>query len=209
MTEVSEKVAAPHGRDAAGTPLAPYGLKVDGHPRTSRRGAQPGQRGNGGSTARKGVAGPPKITNNATDAQRRSMLIDLVDNVVVVPLVVAGEAPFVTKRLGRHAENLPGHAVLIHSVMPSIADGLVLMSHSNPGMLSWLEGTMKKAPWLIVGQTFMVLTKAVIQHAMTPDPALNAAGRTLLRINTARMAEMIEQEAAEMGLTAEDVAPAA
>lgn len=190
---------APHGRDENGEPLAPYGLKVDGTPRLSRRGAAPGQRGNGNSRAssgRKVASG-----NKQVDAKRKEMLLALTDMVVVTPLAGLSASPMLEKRFGKkHTDAFAGDAVIVSHFAPSLADSLIVLSQSKPGALAWLDQVEEKAPYLMLAQVGLQMAKAFVGNHMNPDPRLADAGRTLVQMRAAQMAQAIEDEAAAMGI---------
>lgn len=195
---------APHGRDENGEPLAPYGYKVDGKPRKSRRGAAPGQRGNGNSRA------TAAKTSKNTDAKRKEMLLALTDMVVVTPLAGLSASPMLEKRLGKQqTDAFAGDAVIVSHFAPSLADSLIVLSQTKPGALAWLDQVEEKAPYLMLAQVGIQMTKAFIGNHMNPDPRLAESGRTLVRMKAAQMAQAIEDEAAAMGIPTEVPVPQA
>lgn len=207
MTEKDTK--APHGRDEHGEPLAPYGYKVDGTPRLSNRGAAPGQRGNGNSRAKSG-AKVASGNQKAVDAKRKEMLLALTDMVVVTPLAGLSASPLLEKRLGKkHTDAFAGDAVIVSHFAPSLADSLIVLSQSKPGALAWLDQVEEKAPYLMLANVGIQMAKAFIGNHMNPDPRLADAGRTLVQMRAAQMAQQIEDEAAAMGIPTEVPVPQA
>jgi len=191
---LTEAELAPHGRDTDGKPLAPLGYLVNGRPRRSNRGARAG--GN------KPKASPG--TRTQTDVQRKEMLIMLTEMTLVNTLVAASVAPFIHNVIGnRQAEALAGDAVIISHFAPALADGLIVLSQTKPGALSWLDSVEEKAPYLLLAQVGINVAKAFVGNHVSPDARLNAAGRTLMQIRAAQMAARIEQEAADMGMRTE------
>lgn len=203
---------APHGYEEDGiTPKAPYGLNVDGTPRKSNRGARPGQRGNGGRatapTGSRKVAAAISGKTNLTNAKRKEMLCGLADMALVTPLASISVAPFLKSKIGEAQTNaLAADAVIVKRFMPEIADGLIVLSETKPGALAWLDSVEDKAPYLLLLQAGLGIAKAVIENHRAPNPELAAAGRTLVRMDMARMADQINAEAAAMGLVPETVA---
>jgi hypothetical protein len=192
---------APHGYDADGQPLAPYGYKVDGTPRLSKRGARPGQRGNKGPASAKSAA-------KETAAKRRDMLIGLADMLIVTPLAGASASPFLAKRIGpKQADALAGDAVIVSHFAPSLADGLLVLGETKPGAIAWLDSVEDKAPYLMLAQVGVQMVKAFVGNHMNPDPRLAEAGRTLVQMRAAQMAQAIEDEAAAMGIPTSVPAP--
>lgn len=190
---------APHGRDEDGVPLAPYGLKVDGTPRKSLRGATPGQRGNGGPTVADTAPGRPVLSK--VDKNRRSALLGLLESCVTLPLVGIAMSPWVERRIGqKHAMALAGDAVVIATYAPALADGLVMAAQAKPALLSWLDTLEDKAPFIMLAQAGMQVAKALIGNHVQPDPRLAQAGVTLARVRALQFAAQIEEEARAMGI---------
>lgn len=191
---ISDDPKAPFGLDGNGVPITPYGTKVNGEPRISNRGAKPGMRGNGGKKAISAAA-------SNTDKKRKEMLVGLADMLIVTPLAGASLSPFLTKRLGeRHTDALAGDAVIVSSFAPHLADGLIVLGQSKPGALAWLDTVEEKAPYLMLMQVGLQMTKAFVGNHMNPDARLANAGRTLASMKAAEMAEEIERQAAELGV---------
>lgn len=184
---------APHGYDDQGVPLAPHGLNLDGTPRKSGRGRMAG-------TAR-AVAGAatktstPK-TNKAKEDQRKSMLVDLVNSLIVTPLASASKAPQVIKRLGeRHADALAGDALILNAYAPPVFDGVILWARQNPKVLSWMDKAEENAPFILIAQGLLGMGKAMIDNHLAPNPAVADAGRNLSAMHIAAMAEAVNAEA--------------
>jgi hypothetical protein len=194
---LDESKAAPHGRDDSGTPLAPYGLNLDGSPRKSNRGARPGQR--------QGGRGRPKSpgvkTTSKTDRQRKETLLGLADMFLVTPLAAASASPQVEKRFGpRQCAALAGDAVLLANYGPGLADGLIELSQTKPAVLSWLDSVEEKAPWIMLASVGLQLTKAVVENHLNPNPELANAGRVMLQMKSQQMVDAINAEARAMGI---------
>lgn len=190
---------APHGYDDQGLPLAPYGYKVDGTPRKSRRGAQAGSKGNTAktATAKKGNAVP----QSPTDLQRKSMFCDLTSNLIEVPLIGLSVAPPVVTKIGaNHANALAGDAYLIHQFAPHIFDGLNMLSQTKPKVLSWMDKAQENAPLLHLALVGIQMTKAVVSNHMTPNPQLANAGRMMMQMQFAEMAQATEDAARAAGI---------
>lgn len=205
MTDRDPK--APHGRDEHGEPLAPYGYKVDGNPRLSKRGAAPGQRGNGNSRA---TATSKPASSKQVDAKRKEMLLALTDMCVVTPLAGLSASPMLEKRVGKkHTDALAGDAVIVSHFAPSLADSLIVLSQSKPGALAWLDQVEEKAPYLMLANVGIQMAKAFIGNHLNPDPRLAESGRTLVQMRAAQMAQAIEDEARAMGIPTEVNVPQA
>lgn len=191
---ISDDPKAPFGLDGSGVPIAPYGYKVNGEPRISNRGAKPGMRGNG---SKKAIS----AASSKTDEKRKEMLVALADMFLVAPLAAASMSPFLAKRLGARQTNaLGGDAVIVSTFAGPAADGAIVLSQSKPGALAWLDTVEEKAPYLMLAQVGVQLTKALISNHMNPDERLANAGRTLASMKAAQMAEEIERQAAELGV---------
>lgn len=191
---ISDDPKAPFGLDGSGVPIAPYGHKVNGDPRISNRGAKPGQRGNGSKKAIAAAA-------SETDKKRKEMLVSLADMLIVAPLASASLSPFLAKRIGERQTNaLAGDAVIVSSFAPHLADGLIVLGQSKPGALAWLDTVEEKAPYLMLMQVGVQMTKAFVGNHINPDERLANAGRTLVAMKAAEMAEEIERQAQELGV---------
>lgn len=203
----STDARAPHGYDANGSPHAPYGLKRDGTPRLSNRGAQPGQMGNGNATRKTAAGAGPKLAGNPSVAQVKAMLCDLADNVLVLPLVAAANIPAVQARIGqRHAMALAGDGALIHHLTPAIADGLIMGAQTRPALLSWMDGAVKNAPYLLLAQSGFALAKAITTNHLHPDPDLANLGGQIMEM---RIKEMSAALAADLSDEASETMQAA
>lgn len=200
---------APHGRDTDGTPLAPYGYLVSGQPRKSNRGARPGQRANGNARGKTKARNPGAPASSATNKRRKETLVGLAEMLVVTPLAGLSASPQIAKRIGEsHTDALAGDAVIVAHFMPSVADGLIMLSESKPGVLSWLDTVEDKAPYLMLAQVGLQVAKALVENHAAPNPSLAAAGRTMVQIRLAQMAAQIEEEARAMGIPTEVPNPA-
>lgn len=206
MEKVSEDPAAPFGFDDEGTPKAPYGLKVNGQPRLSNRGAKAG--GNRPRGRGKGVPRPGGKTINRTDQQRRDTLIGLADMLVITPLSGLSASPQVATRFGKkHADAFAGDAVIIQQHLEPLADGLIELSQTKPGLLSWLDNVEQNAPWIPLAMVGLQMSKAFVDNHTNPNPDLVVAGRLMARTKQAQMIAMIHEQAREMGIHPDDVEP--
>lgn len=193
--------AAPHGRDSAGNPLAPFGYKVDGTPRLSNRGATAGGNKPTGGAAPKsrGKAKSstiPGMTSNLTDEERKGMLCELADMTVVSPLASASQVPVIASRIGpAQADALAGDAFILAQYMPHIADGLILLSKTKPATLAWLDKLEGAAPAVVLTRALMGVGKAIVDNHMNPNPNVAQAGRSLAALRIAQMAEAVNAEA--------------
>jgi hypothetical protein len=181
---------APHGFEEDGvTAKAPFGLNVDGSPRKSNRGARAGQRGM-----------KPATTSKA-DATRRTSLIQLVDALIVVPLAGASVAPPVVARMGQHqADALGADAYSIHEHTPALADGLIVLSQSKPGVLSWLDSAEQNAPYLAIMMASVQLGMALVANHRAPNVEMANAARDFIGAGPGAKAA---QKAAEQSYAAQ------
>lgn len=195
---------APHGYDDQGKPLAPFGYKVDGTPRKSRRGAAPGQKGNTSkpSTAKKGNALP----SSPTDIQRKAMFCDLSANLIETPLIALSVAPPVISKMGsKQADALAGDAYLLHQFAPHIFDGLNLYAQTRPKALSWMDKAAENAPLLHLALVGVQFTKALVSNHMAPDARMANAGRLMMQMHMAEMAQATEDAARDAGIDVSSV----
>lgn len=187
--------AAPHGRDETGKPLAPLGYKVDGTPRVSNRGARAGQRGQSNASSKKSTA-PTASLSSLTDIQRKAMLCDLADGILIAPIAGLSQVPWIAQRIGRtQTDALAGDAFILAQYMPHIADGAILLSKTKPATLAWLDKLEQNAPYILLTQALLGLGKAVAENHMRPNPQLATAGRNLAAVKLAQMAEAVNAEA--------------
>lgn len=191
---------APHGYEEDGvTPRAPYGLRSDGKPRKSNRGARPGQRGNGNRAAPRRPGGTKK---SPSDAIRMQQLCALGDMLVISPLSAASMTPGLAKKIGQgQCDALAGDAVILTEYMPKLAEGLIVLSQSKPAALAWLDQVEDKAPYLLLLNVGVQVGKALVSNHMNPNPRLAHAGRLQGAIRSLQLAEAIEAQAAEMGIS--------
>lgn len=203
---------APHGRDEDGVPLAPYGHKKDGTPRQSNRGARPGEsRSSGGSrrppgTPRRGR--PGTRVANRTDQQRHAALVGLADMLIVTPLAGLSSSPQLATRFGvKQTDALAGDAVIVSTFMPAVAESLIVLSQTKPGALAWLDTVEEKAPYLMLMQVGMQMTKAIVENHLNPSTELAKSGRLQSQMKLEQMAQMIQAEAAAMGIPTEVASP--
>lgn len=209
MREVKnlEDDEAPHGRDANGVPEAPYGLKADGNPRKSNRGAKPGQRGNGGPSKSPGPVGA-KATLSKTDKNRREALLGLMEGYVALPMIAASMNPFIARRIGAaQAMALAGDALIVQTYAPAAADALILASQEKPGLLRWLDTLEEKAPWLMLANVGIQIVKALVGNHAQPDPRLASAAVQMARIKAIQYAHEVEEQARAMGIPTEVLIP--
>jgi hypothetical protein len=201
---MDEAVVAPHGRDGDGVPLAPFGYKADGNPRKSNR----------GRTAA-GVAAPEKKKNPNTKSgtkssrsreQTKGQLLELV-GMLTTPVATAAHAPAVQKRIGqRHAMALAGDAVIVEALAPDILDGVLMYADRKPGILAWMDKAEDAAPAVMIGKSVLTLVKAIAQNHMNPDPKLARAAGAMVAVKAHRYAAALEEEAAALGLVADEPA---
>lgn len=188
-------IKAPHGRNDDGTPIAPYGFKTDGTPRLSNRGAKPGQKGNGGTATTPKTA--TKARQNTSDRQRKAMLVELSQNLVVMPLVALSAAPVIVKRVGeRQADALALDAAVLDQLAEPFVDGLIQLSQARPGVLSWMDTVEEKAPFLPLMMVGLSMVKAFVSNHSAPDPqqAAQVRNAVLGRAERAQAAAAAEME---------------
>lgn len=191
--------SAPHGRDSNGVPLAPYGLNLDGSPRKSNRGARAGVKKNGtGPAAKKNTAAPTVSGSNLSDTDRKGMLCELADMMIVSPLASASQVPILASRLGKHADALAGDAFILSQYFPGIADGLILLSKTKPHTLAWLDKLEENAPMVVLTNAILRAGKAIAENHFNPNPRVAQAGRSLAALRMAQMAEAVNAQAAAM-----------
>jgi len=203
--------AAPHGRDSNGVPLTPYGINVDGSPRKSNRGARAGQKKGAGPAAKK-TAAPQVGVSSLSDSDRKGMLCELADMMLVSPLASASQVPILASRLGaRQTDALAGDAFILSQYMPSIADGLILLSKTKPHTLAWLDKLEENAPMVVLTNAILRAGKALADNHFNPNPRVAQAGRSLAALRMAQMAEAVNAQAAAMApdFTPEDFEKAA
>lgn len=192
--------AAPHGRDDNGTPLTPYGLKTDGTPRLSRRGAVAGAKGNtapGRPSRRRTGPGPSATVSSLTDVQRKGMLIDLAD-MFLSPLATAAEAPFIRKRIGdRQTSAVLGDVFIVNQFLPGFADGLIFMSKTKPATLAWMDKAEENAPMLILASVGLQAVKALIENHIRPNPSFAQAGKAMAAAKLQQIADAVNAAAGQ------------
>lgn len=200
MEKVSDDPAAPFGYDEDGTPKAPYGLKVNGQPRLSNRGAKAGagRRTGPAKTPRGGGSGSRL---NRSDKDRKQSLLALADMLVITPLGGLSASPQVVARIGqKQADAFAGDAVILEQHIEPLADSLIELSQTKPGLLSWLDNVEQNAPWIPLAMVGLQMTKAFVENHVNPNPDLIAAGKLMGRVKQAKMIEMIREQAREMGI---------
>lgn len=187
---------APFGYNDDGTVLAPYGIGVNGKPKTTNRGRRAGN---------SGISKRAKSNRQQVDLQRKSALMQLSEVFIEAPLAAASTSTFVAKRLGdKQADALAADALIWNYYSASLADGLIMYSAQKPRVLTWLDGVQEKAPLLMLAQVGVQMAKAIIGNHMEPDPRIAATGRRLVRLNAAKMAAAINAEAEAMGIPTDD-----
>lgn len=207
MADDEEQVVAPHGRDDDGTPKAPYGYKEDGNPRKSNRGRRSGA----------SVAAPPRKTERnvkagarpkaRTKAQTKTQLLELVSEITAAVAKGADSAPVRAKIGDRHAGAVMGHSVILRAVAPDILDGVILAAEKRPGLLAWMDKAEEAVPSLIIAKGLATLTAAIVQNHMHPSAELEHAARSMVKVQAARYAAAIEEEAAALGLVDDTTIP--
>lgn len=209
---MAEDLDAPHGRDPeTGKPLAPYGMTVDGKPRKSNRGARPGQRGNRPRGSAAGSTRPASTSSTRkgpTAADRKQMLCELSSMLLETPLAAASQVPQLQKKIGpRQADALAGDAFIIGQYMPQLADGLIFYSQTNPKALSWLDKIEESGPMVVVAAALFQMGKALVHNHLAPDPRLAEAGRNMVGMRMAMMAQAVNDQAAAYRAQQEPPAP--
>ena len=193
---------APFGHNEDGSVLAPYGFRVDGKPRTTNRGRRAGTTV---TSAKKSTTSSRKSSKFETDQQRTSALLLLSETFITTPLAGASKSTLLEKRIGKkHTDALAGDAVIWNHYAPSLADGLIAYSQVKPGVLAWLDGVEEKAPLLMLGHVGVQMAKAFVGNHTDPDQEVAKAGRRLARLNVAKMAQAINEEAQAMGIPTDD-----
>lgn len=198
---------APHGYDDDGQPLTPYGLKSDGRPRLSNRGARAGARpaSKPRSTGRK-----PLGRAGSTDKARKDMLLTLTDLYVVGGLVTAATLPPVVNLIGEpQAMALAGDAYLVDQLAPEVIDAVIVASQTRPGLLSWLDTVEDKAPFLMLATVGIKILTAITMNHMNPNENMAAAGVAVARAKMTKFAENVQAENARMAAAQMQEEPAA
>lgn len=185
-------VNAPFGYEEDGiTAKAPLGYKADGKPRVSNRG-----RKSGGST---GVSSPRRTTAKSkkgrSDAQRREMLLELTDMWITTPLAALSKSDAIAKRIGaKQADALAADALILDTYKEGVANGLIYLSQTKPGVLAWMDTVEEKAPWMMLAMVGVQIAQAVVTNHMNPDPRLAEAGREMATKKAERFAQAVEAE---------------
>lgn len=194
--------AAPFGYNDDGSPLTPYGMKADGKtPRISNR----GRRTDGTPRATPSKAPAAASRKRMADDERKQALLQLSEMFVEAPLATASTSKMLTKRLGeKQTDALAADALIWSHYAPSLADGLIVYSQSKPAVLGWLDGVQEKAPILLLLQVGIQMTRAIVSNHMDPNPDVAKTGRRMVRLNAAKMAEAINEEAARAGIPSDD-----
>jgi len=121
---------------------------------------------------------------------------------IISPLTAASMTPGLSKKIGKaQCDALAGDAVILTEYMPKLAEGLIVLSQSKPGALAWLDQVEDKAPYLLLLNVGVQVGKALVSNHMNPNPRLAHAGRLQGAIRSLQLAEMIEAQAAEMGIS--------
>jgi hypothetical protein len=184
---------APHGRGADGVPLAPYGHNLDGTPRKSNRGRT--------ASSKPKVGAAPKLTrtSNLTDMQRKGMLGELAMTYVVAPLATLSRVPFLKSRIGeKQTDAFAGDAFIVGQYAEPIIDGVIMMSKTRPGLLSWMDKLEENAPMLVLASAVLQAAKALAENHIRPNPAFANAGRNMAMMHMQQMADEINKQAEQM-----------
>lgn len=208
MDEENEEIVAPHGRDDGGVPNAPYGYKDDGNPRKSNRGRRSGA---------PSVSAPPKKTDRNVKAQNRpkartkaetkAKLLELVADGTASVAKLA-DTRLVRAKLGeKHADAVIGDAVIIGAVASPVLDGVIMYAERKPGLLAWMDKAEEAVPALLIFRGLSTMAAAIVQNHLDPNPDLTHAGRSMVRVQAARYAAAIEEQAAALGLVDEPGIP--
>lgn len=183
-----ESVLAPHGRDENGTPLAPYGLKVDGNPRKSRRGAAPGSKGNAGSS---GASSAPKGATrlSMTDKQRKESLLGY-SAILSQSLIGASMAKPIVGRIGqKQADALACDGLVLGSASEALVDGLIHLSQYKPGVLAWVDKAEESSPYLQLAMVGAQIGAAFVRNHLAPDARMAKAARDQMLGQAQQMAQ--------------------
>lgn len=191
---------APFGYNDDGSPLTPFGMKADGKtPRISNR----GRRTDGTPRAASSRTAPTR--KKMADEERKAALLQLSEMFVEAPLATASTWKFLEKRIGdKQTDALAGDALIWAHYAPSVADAAIVYSQSKPRLLSWMDGVQDKAPLLMFAQIGVGITRAIVSNHMDPNPDIAKAGRRMVRLNAAKMAAAINEEASKMGIPSDD-----
>ncbi|MFV6033155.1 hypothetical protein [Streptomyces sp. NPDC056264] len=191
MADLDE--AAPHGRDDQGVPLAPFGHRADGRPKLSNRGRT-------AKAPQKRPAAARSSSRSRSHEQTKAQLTELV-SMFTTPIAAATLSPAVKKRLGeKHATALAGDMVIVEAYADPLADAVIQLSQTKPGVLAWMDQVEEKAPYLALLQVGAQMAKAIIGNHMHPDERLASAGRRLAPVRAARYAAAIQEEAEALGV---------
>jgi hypothetical protein len=186
-----ESVLAPHGRDDDGKPLTPYGLKVDGNPRKSRRGAAPGSKGNTGSS-RTSSASKGATRLSMSDRDRKAALIQY-GALISQGLIGTSMARPVVKKFGqKQADALACDGLVLGQASDALADGLIHLAQYKPGVLAWMDKADEASPYLQLAMVGAQIGAALVRNHMNPDVRMAKAARDQL---TGQAEEMAQQTA--------------
>lgn len=191
MSTQDESVLAPHGRDENGTPLAPFGLKVDGTPRKSRRGASPGSKGNTGTSgASRGSSGSRSATKlSLTDRQRKEALMGY-SAILSQGLIGISMAKPVTNRIGqKQSDALACDGLVLSSASEALVDGLIHLSQFKPGVLAWVDKAEENSPYLQLAMVGAQIGAAFVRNHLSPDPRMAKAARDQMLGQAQQMAQ--------------------
>jgi hypothetical protein len=151
-----------------------------------------------GPAAKKNTAAPTVSGSNLSDTDRKGMLCELADMMIVSPLASASQVPILASRLGKHADALAGDAFILSQYFPGIADGLILLSKTKPHTLAWLDKLEENAPMVVLTNAILRAGKAIAENHFNPNPRVAQAGRSLAALRMAQMAEAVNAQAAAM-----------
>jgi hypothetical protein len=134
--------------------------------------------------------------SNLSDIERKGMICDLADGIIVAPLAGLSRLPFLAARIGKtQTDALAGDAFILSQYMPHIADGAILLSKTKPQTLAWLDKLEQNAPYILLTQALLGAAKAIAENHFRPDPRVAEAGRNLAATKVAQMAAAVNAEA--------------
>lgn len=190
-----DDLKAPFGYEDDGiTPKSPMGLKSDGNPRVSNRGRKAGS---------SGTTGPRRTTTTRSkkgrdDARRAQMLRDLTDMWITTPLAALSKSDAVAKRIGeKQADALAADAYIIDAHKEGLVTGLIYLSQTKPGVLSWLDTVEEKAPWMMLAMVGVQIAQAIATNHMSPNNDLATRGRNMAQQKAEAYAAMMADTEAD------------
>lgn len=199
MADDFEDPKAPHGRDGDGVPLAPYGLKADGTPRLSNRGRKPGA--TAPAPKKKAEKNESAKAAPGTPAAQKAALIDLADT-ILTPVALAATNPAIERKMGQEkACAVAGSVVIVQAYLDPLSDAVVQLAADKPGMLGWLERADDVMPYMALLRVGGQMAKALYSNFRHPDKRLAKAAAKYGHMRALQLAQQIEEQAAEFGLT--------